>query len=70
MENLNDYRCPRDCEGRSKECHINCERYSKYCELNAQRLKAEHDKSITITEAHRKKLIKTVRIRHQKGGWD
>ena len=70
MENCKDYRCPRDCPGRSKDCHASCERYEKFCELNAKRLKAEHDESITITEAHRKKLMKTVRIRHPKGGWD
>ena len=70
MEDYRDYRCPKDCSGRSKDCHIACERHEKYRELNAKRIKAEHDESITITEAHRKKLIKTVRIRHQKGGWD
>ena len=66
MEDYRDYRCPRECSGRSKDCHIACERHEKYRELNAKRLKAEHDEQLTITEAFRKKFNKTVKTRYTK----
>ena len=66
MEDYRDYSCPKECSGRSKDCHIACERHGKYRELNAQRLKAEHDEQLTITEAFRKKLNKTVKTRYTK----
>lgn len=66
MEDYRDYRCPKECSGRSKDCHIACERHEKYRELNAKRLKAEHDEQLTITEALRKKLNKTAKTRYTK----
>ena len=66
MEDYRDYRCPKECSGRSKDCHIACERHEMYRELNAKRLKAEHDEQLTITEAFRKKLNKTVKTRYTK----
>lgn len=66
MEDYRDYRCPKECSGRSKDCHIACERHKKYRKLNAQRLKAEHDEQLTITEAFHKKLNKTVKTRYTK----
>ena len=61
MEDYRDYRCPKECSGRSKDCHIACERHEKYRELNAKRLKTDHDEQLTITEAFRKKLNKTTK---------
>lgn len=63
MPDLNDYRCPRVCPGRSKYCHSTCERHATFRELNAERLKAVHNEHMTLTEAVRVKLNKNVRKR-------
>lgn len=56
MPNINDYRCPRVCPGRSKDCHSACERHDIFRKLNEKRKEKLWQDSLTVTEAMSDKL--------------
>lgn len=55
VEDYRDYRCPRECPGRSKDCHIDCERHEKYRELNEERKKAVWQDQLDDEKGYMKK---------------
>ena len=56
MPDLNDYRCPRVCPGRSKDCHVTCEKHDTFRKLNEERKEKLRQDGLTVTEAMSDKL--------------
>ena len=56
MPNINDYRCPRVCPGRSKDCHAECERHDTFRKLNEERKEKLRQDGLTVTAAMSDKL--------------
>lgn len=55
MEDYRDYRCPRECSGRSATCHGECERHKKYRKLNEERKKAVWQDQLDDEKGYMKK---------------